>query len=78
MLNLGGQSKNHVAYMTSEVYYLVERKDKKRELILSGGGEYEATTRLGADGLLKDNMPPDIKALIKQAGLDASDKDWRP
>jgi len=76
MLNLGGQARNHVPYLTSEVYYLLVDKESKRELIL-GSGDYEASSRLNG-GQMTARVNPDIGKIIEMVGLDGTDKDWRP
>lgn len=83
-LSLGGQSKNHIPYMTSEVYYLLKLdsavenfKAGDRCLLTEGDSKYDATSRL-SQGKFKQHEKPDLRRLMEKAGLDASDKDWRP
>ena len=84
-LSLGGASKNHIPYMTSEVYYLLKQdRDKgdlkkgSRYLLTEGDGDYEATSRLAVTGKIKQYEEPNLRRLMKNVGLEADDKDWRP
>lgn len=84
-LSLGGQAKNHIPYMTSEVYYLLKQdRDKgdlkkgNRYLLTEGDGDYEATSRLAVTGKIKQYEKPDLRRIMRNAGLEADDSDWRP
>ena len=59
--------------------YVIKREgkggiDPKRIMIIDSLGEYIARSRLKANGKLKATEPPDIKAILKKAGLSTDDK----
>ena len=51
------------------------RDGPKRELLIDSLGEFVARSRLKRNGKLDVTEPPDIKALLKKAGLDWQDKE---
>ena len=72
-----GQAVVTIPLLFDEIYVLVGKdspKGVKREMLIDSVGTYIARSRLRADGKLDTVEPPDIKALLRKAGLDWKDK----
>ena len=67
-----------IPLLFDEIYVIKEEGrggvGPKRIMLTDSLGEYVARSRLKADGKLNATEPPDIKALLKKAGFDATDK----
>ena len=78
-LNITGNAILTVPLLFDEIYVLLGSSGApgspvKRELLLDAQGTYIARSRLKSKGKLKEVENPDIKQLLKKAGLDWEDK----
>lgn len=73
---LPGQSKDRVPQLFPEYFLLKQDKAGVRTLLTRHDGDYQATTRIGAEGLFEKEEPADIRALLKKAGLPHEDKQY--
>jgi hypothetical protein len=74
-LYITGQAVITVPLLFDEIYVLVGNGNPpKREMLIDSLGKYIARSRLKKGGTLNDREVPDIKALLKKAGLSWTDK----
>lgn len=77
-LNVTGQAVITVPLLFDELYVIrgkgEGRDGPKREMLIDSLGQYIARSRLKKAGKLAAIEPPDIKALLKKAGLNWEDK----
>lgn len=74
-LNITGQAVMTVPLLFDELYVLVgDGKAPKRELLVDHLGRYIARSRFKSEGKLDAVEDPDIKKLLKKAGLSWEDK----
>ncbi len=73
-----GQAVVTIPLLFDEIYVIkMEGRggvDPKRIMLIDSLGEYMARSRLKADGKLSATEPPDIKAILKKAGISTKDK----
>ena len=71
-----GKLRERLPALFSEIYYLrmKDYKTEARELLIKPTYGIQCGSRLGFGGKLDKTEPPDIKAIMKKCGLDASDK----
>ena len=74
-----GQAVVTIPLLFDEIYVITGKgggagREPKREMLIDSLGEYIARSRLKANGKLDAVEPPDIRALLKKAGLDWRDK----
>ena len=70
-----GQAVVTIPLLFDEIYVIVGKgENPKREMLIDSLGKYIARSRLKGNGKLDAIEPPDIKALLKKAGLDWQDK----
>ena len=75
---LPGQASDQVPIHTPEVYLLKVTNSPKgleRKLLTQNDGEFKLASRLGANGVLGKEEPPNLQELIKKAGLPWEDKE---
>ena len=76
MLLISGQSKDRLPLLFDEMYVTQSKETRtgiEYSLLTANTGYYRARTRIGA-GKFFTVEPPDIKALLKKAGLPSEDK----
>ena len=69
--------KSKIPKLFAEKYCMVKKpssQGSKRILLLDSTGEYEASSQLMASGKLKKEEEPNLKELLKKAGLPTEDK----
>jgi hypothetical protein len=74
---LTGKLRIRVPALFDEVYVMMAKEtsgDVKYSLLTRNDGLFEARSRLGLDGIFSMYEEPDIKALLRKAGLPADDK----
>jgi len=79
--NTVGQAVVTIPLLFDEIYVIIGKEGRegpRREMLIDSLGTYIARSRLKRNGKLNSIEPPDIKALLKKAGLDASDKPKLP
>jgi len=71
-----GKLRERIPALFSEIYYLRIKnyKDETRELLTKPVFGIQAGTRLGRDGKLGKEEPPDIKKIMKKCDIDTKDK----
>jgi len=72
-----GQAVVTIPLLFDEIYVIVGKEGREgphREMLVDSLGTYIARSRLKRNGKLEPIEPPNIKALLKKAGLDPSDK----
>lgn len=71
-----GKLRERVPALFSEIYYLKIKDYKKetRELLTKPVYGIQVGSRLGSEGKLNKEEPPDIKKIMDKCGLDTSDK----
>ncbi len=73
-----GQAVVTIPLLFDEIYVIKEEGrggiNPKRIMLIDSLGEYIARSRLKGNGKLDATEPPDIKALLKKTGFDATDK----
>jgi len=72
-----GQAVVTIPLLFDEIYVLIGEegpRGPRRKMLIDSMGTYLARSRLKADGKLDAVEEPDIKALLKKAGLDWQDK----
>ena len=74
-----GQAVVTIPLLFDEIYVITgksqgEGRDPKRTMLIDSLGKYIARSRLKQAGKLNAEEPPDIKALLRKAGYDPSDK----
>ena len=72
-----GKLKEKLPLLMDEVYMTVAKESSKGveySLLTRNTGLYKARTRLGRNGIFDTYEKPNLKALMKKAGLDDSDK----
>jgi len=72
-----GQAVVTIPLLFDEIYVITGeegREGPKRKMLIDSMGTYVARSRLKSKGLLNSIEEPDIKALLKKAGFDPSDK----
>ena len=73
-----GQAVVTIPLLFDEIYVLIGKDGRTgptREMLIDSVGTYLARSRLKADGKLNAVEPPDIKHILKKAGLDYRDKE---
>jgi len=74
-LYITGQAVITIPLLFDEIYVLTgSGNPPKREMLIDSLGKYMARSRLKQGGKLLATEPPDIKALLKKAGLSWTDK----
>ena len=74
-LHITGQAVITIPLLFDELYVIVGKGNPpKREMKVDSLGEYVARSRIKGDNKLNATEPPDIKALLKKAGLTWKDK----
>ena len=74
-LHITGQAVVTVPLLFDELYVLIGKGNPpRREMLIDSLGTYVARSRLKADGKLSSSEEPNIKKLLKKAGLDWEDK----
>lgn len=74
-LHVTGQAVITIPLLFDEYYVIVGRGNPpKREMLIDSLGTYIARSRLKADGKLSEKEDPDIKKLLKKAGISEVDK----
>ncbi|KKN73976.1 hypothetical protein LCGC14_0395420 [marine sediment metagenome] len=77
VLDIYKRLKSKVPKLFSEKYVMSKREtagSPKHELIIHSTGKFEASSQLMAKGGIADIVEPDLKALLKLAGLPVEDK----
>jgi hypothetical protein len=70
-----GQAVVTIPLLFDEIYVIVGKgENPKREMLIDSLGKYIARSRLKGNGKLNATESPDIKALLKKAGLSWEDK----
>jgi hypothetical protein len=72
-----GQAVVTIPLLFDEIYVIVGKEGRdgpQREMLIDSLGTFLARSRLKADGKLDAIEPPDIKAILKKAGLKWEDK----
>jgi hypothetical protein len=72
-----GQAVVTIPLLFDEIYVITGKEGRdgpKREMLIDSLGTYIARSRLKGKGLLNAIEEPDLKALLKKAGFDTSDK----
>ena len=77
ILDIYKRLKSKVPKLFSEKYVMSKKETSgspKHELIIHSTGKFEASSQLMARGGINDIVEPDLKALLKKAGLPVEDK----
>lgn len=74
-LHITGQAVVTIPLLFDELYVIKGKgENPRREMLIDSLGEYVARSRLKGNGKLSASETPDIKALLKKAGLEWEDK----